>query len=148
MEEGIFEIKLDGHGSAVLRRLYSRARFFYGCTLVTLVFDFINAYMAYKSYSKFGSGYPELLKFQTVINISFLIIYAVLLAASGYFLYRFATRSREAIQFNDSHSFNRSFDWLLQQTTIACILFALNSIWAIMNTYSEIKLSALYSQAG
>ena len=148
MEPDLFEIKLNDKGKILLLRINSWAKFLYICTMITCVFDLINAYIGFWAYKKFLSSSIGIIKFQTQMNIIFLAIYAIALPVQAYLFYRFSTRSRKALLYENSEDFNDSFRWLLKHAMVASFLFALNSLWAILVTYSEIKMASLYNNLG
>lgn len=140
MKEELFEIKLDETGKRLLLRVNFWARFLYVCTLLTCVFDLINAYLGIKSFFKNADGYNDYLKFSVSLNIIFLTIYAVLLPIQAYYFLSFSRNARKAIRYEDSIGFNNSFKWLLKHVITASILFTLNSIWIFVINIREISL--------
>jgi len=141
MEPHLFDTRLNEQGKNFLARIHKWAKFFYACTIVTCVFDLINAYFAFRNYQKFYTNFPALIKFQEIISIIFLIIYPVLLVCAGYFFYRFANKSVTAVQFENELEYNGALQFLLKHILVATVLFALNSVWAFIIIYTQIKMS-------
>lgn len=140
MEIHLFETKLNDHGIHFLTRINKWATVFYSCTIATCIFDMINAYFAFREYVKFSDNYPSLIKFQSLVSSVFLVIYPVLLVLTGYFFYQFTHKSMKALQHQNESEYNDSLRFLLKHISIASILFALNSVWALMLTYIQIKI--------
>lgn len=138
--ENIFELQLNEQGKSYLVRLHLWAKILYACSALTCIFDAINAWFAFKNYSRFADSYSDLLRFSFYFNTLFLPVYGILVALQGYYLYRFSIGSRKAIEFGDNHTFNTNFKWLLRHTLIAAMLFTLNSIWAMLVSYTELRL--------
>jgi hypothetical protein len=139
MEIHLFETRLNSHGRHFLLRINKWAMVFYACTILTCIFDLINAYFAFKDYVKFSGNYPAIIKFQSIVSSVFLVIYPVLLVLTGYFFYQFTHKSIKALQNENESDYNNSLGFLLKHIIIASVLFALNSLWALMLTYVQIK---------
>ena len=140
MEPHLFEVKVNQQGRDLIARIRNWAKFFYVCTFFTLVFDFANGFVAFKKFYKLYDSYPSLLKMEFIVSNGFIFIYSLLLVASGYFFYRFATRSFFAVEQDNESSYNDALRFLLKHITIASILFGLNSLWAFLIFYVQIKL--------
>jgi hypothetical protein len=141
METDLFEVKINEQGRSVLRHIRNWAKFFYICTFFTLVFDFANGFVAFKKFYKLYTNYPSLVKLEFIASNGFLFIYSFLLVASAYCFYQFAAKSFIALEEQDESSYNDALRFLLKHITIASILFALNSLWALLIFYVQIKLS-------
>ena len=113
METELFEIRLNDKGKRLLLRISFWTKFFYICTIITCLFDFINGYLGFKSYMRFSGSFLPVMKFQYLFNNFFLIAYAIMLPLQAWFFYRFSIRSKRAFQYGSSEEFNESFQWLL-----------------------------------
>lgn len=140
MEINIFEIKLNEKAEKLLPRIHKWARFFYICTLVTAVLDIANGYIGIEAYSRYANAATEMQKFQAVLDTTFIFIYGILVPIQAWYLYLFTKGSNKALQYGSSEEFNNSFEWLLKHALVASLLFLLNSIWGISQTYFAYKV--------
>ena len=146
METELFNVTTNDQSKRLMKKIHFWAIFFYVCTIISCIFDLINAYTSYRIYANRFSQLPMIFKVQTAINVIFLIVYAIILPIQSYFFYRFTGQSKRSMQYGNSKQYNDSFKWLLKHIILASFLFALNSLWAISLTIMEAKISGLYSK--
>ena len=140
MEINLFEIKLNEKTERLLPRINNWARFFYICTLVTSIVDIINGYIHIELYNTYAHLATNIQKIESIIDITFVFVYAILVPIQAYYLYLFTKGSNRSLQYGSSEEFNLSFEWLFKHAMIASILFLINSIWGIGQIYFGFKI--------
>ena len=143
METELFEVRLDESGKRLLQRLVFWTKFFYVCTLITCVFDFLNGALVLRTYTQVSGSLAPIFKFEYLFNAIFLAVYAIMLPLQAWFFFRFSGKSNRAAQSGNSEAYNESFQWLVKHAVLASVLFAFNSLWAIVNTGIQLRIIAL-----
>ena len=138
MEVNLFEIRLNDKTEKLLPRIYNWAKFFYICTIVTCILDFINACLLFRMYMRMPNISQDS-KAQAFTDITFLIIYAILVPLQAYYLFKFCKKANRSIAYSDSEEFNSSFQMLLRHAMIAALLFLFNSVWLMIVTFITLK---------
>jgi hypothetical protein len=144
MEEHLFEIKLNTDGKNLLMRINNFGKFLFTCSLIIAAIDLISAFISLRAYNVFSQKSPEVLNFQTITSIIFLILYTVILPFHGYFFYRYTKLSKKAINYESSNEFNQSFEWLVKYIITVSILFGINVFFGIIVVYTQIQLAIYY----
>jgi hypothetical protein len=141
METHLFQARINQQGRSLLLRIKKWTAFFYGCTIVTGIFDSVNAYFMLENFEKYGYSYPYYLKFQNILTIIFLIIFGGLLIFSAWYCYQFAAKSITAIEQDNELEYNNSFNFLLKHIIVSSVLFTLNSLWLFILVFIQMRNS-------
>jgi len=139
METHLFQVRINQQGRSLLLRMKKWAIFFYGCTIVTGVFDSVNAYLIFEGYKKYAKSYSYFLKFQSIISIAFLLVYSFLVILTAHYFYQFTTKSATAIEEDNELEYNSNLNFLLRHIVVSSILFTLNSLWSFMLALIQIR---------
>jgi hypothetical protein len=139
METHLFQVKVNQQGRSLLLRMKKWAIFFYGCTIVTGVFDCVNAYLILEGYKKYANSYSYYLKFQSIVSIVFLLLYSFLLIFSARYFYQFTSKSVTAVEQDNEIEYNNNLNFLLRHVVVSSILFTLNSLWSLMLAFMQIR---------
>jgi hypothetical protein len=138
METHLFQVKVNQQGRSLLLRMKKWA-IFYGCTIVTGVFDCVNAYLILEGYKKYANSYSYYLKFQSIVSIVFLLLYSFLLIFSARYFYQFTSKSVTAVEQDNEIEYNNNLNFLLRHVVVSSILFTLNSLWSLMLAFMQIR---------
>jgi len=75
MEPHLFEARINQQGRSFLFQLKKWAMFFYVCSVLALVFDFINASVTLRTILREPSSYTGLIKLEWIVAIIYIIVF-------------------------------------------------------------------------
>jgi hypothetical protein len=138
METHLFEISIIQEWRSFLVRLKKWAKFFYVCTILTLVFDFINAGITLRTIIR--SSFTGLIKLEWIVAIIFVISFGILSTLSGYFFHQFTSQSSAALKMENGNAYNSALRFLINHIIVSSILLLVNLLWIILVVYVQIKI--------
>lgn len=135
MELNLLKVKLTEERAQQIKIITNLAKVLFVLVMCTGLFDLYSSYKLFKTYADIPGSVPINFKIQFWANIIFLVLYGVMLPLQTYFFYRFTVRFKSEIQSEGATEINNALRFLLYQTIVAVLLFGINSLWAVVNTF-------------